>query len=56
MDGYPMYTVDPAMRFSDIIVPTIDTVRAHFIIELLVCNYKQASCAMSLYGMWYRLC
>ena len=37
------YVVDPSMRFADIIVPTIDTVRAHFLLELLVSNFKPVS-------------
>ena len=41
MEGMPDYVVDPNMRFSDIIVPTSDTVRAHFLLELLVSNFKQ---------------
>lgn len=40
MDGLPEYNVDPEMRFSDIIVPTMDTVRAHFLLHLLVTNFK----------------
>ena len=40
MDDQPEYVVDPAMRFSDIIVPTIDTVRGHFLLEHLVSNFK----------------
>ena len=41
MDGMPEYVIDPNMRFSDIIVPTTDTVRAHFLLELLISNFKQ---------------
>ncbi len=40
MDGMPDYVLDPNARFSDIIVPTTDTVRAHFMLELLVTNWK----------------
>lgn len=40
MDGMPTYVVDPSARFSDIIVPTMDTVRAHFMLELLLSNWK----------------
>lgn len=43
MDNQPEYVVDPSMRFSDIIVPTIDTVRAHFLLELLIKNAKQVN-------------
>ena len=46
MDGMPEYVVDPNMRFSDIIVPTIDTVRAHFLLELLISNVKQVRCVI----------
>jgi len=41
MDGMKEFEVDPNMSFSDIIVPTMDTVRGHFLLELLVTNYKQ---------------
>ena len=40
MDGMPDYEVDPSMSFSDIIVPTMDTVRAHFLLQLLITNFK----------------
>lgn len=45
MDGLPEYVVDPSMRFADIIVPTIDTVRAHFLMETFITNYKPVSLA-----------
>ena len=48
MDGMPEYVVDPSMRFSDIIVPTIDTVRAHFLLELLISNVKQVRCIIKI--------
>lgn len=35
------YTVDPGIPYADIIVPTVDTVRASFLIELLLTNEKQ---------------
>lgn len=41
MEDQPDFVVDPGMRFSDIIVPTIDTVRAHFLLELLINSNKQ---------------
>ena len=48
MEGKPEYVVDPNMRFSDIIVPTIDTVRAHFFLELLISNVKPVSLRIKL--------
>ena len=48
MSGLPEYVVDPSMRFADIIVPTIDTVRAHFLLELLISNFKPVSYANTL--------
>ena len=41
MDGIKDFEVDSNMRFSDIIVPTMDTVRGHFQLELLITNFKQ---------------
>ena len=41
MDGIKDFEVDSSMRFSDIIVPTMDTVRGHFLLELLITNFKQ---------------
>ena len=40
MEETSEFTVDPKMRYADIIVPTMDTVRASFIIELLLTNNK----------------
>ena len=40
MEGQKEFTVDPRVRFSDIIVPTIDTVRSNFMVELLATNFK----------------
>ena len=40
MEGMPAFVVDPNTRFSDIIVPTIDTTRAHFMLELFITNSK----------------
>jgi len=45
MEGKPAFMVDPSMSFSDIIVPTIDTVCAHFLLEFItnskpVCVYQ----------------
>lgn len=44
MEGRPEYVVDPNMQYADIIVPTMDTVRASYIIELLLTNGKQVLC------------
>ena len=41
MDGIKEFDVDPSMSFSDIIVPTMDTIRGHFLLELLITNFKQ---------------
>ena len=43
MEGAKEFTVDPRLRFSDIIVPTMDTVRSNFMVELLVTNSKPVS-------------
>ena len=48
MDDKPEFVVDPSMRFSDIIVPTIDTVRAHFLLELFIHSSKQVSIQLHL--------
>lgn len=41
MDEMDSFVVDPQMQYADIIVPTADTVRASFILELLLSNDKQ---------------
>ena len=43
MDSLTTYTVDPTKQYADIIVPTLDTVRGSFMIELLLTNDKQVS-------------
>ena len=40
MEGQKEFAVDPRLRFSDIIVPTMDTVRSNFMVELLITNSK----------------
>ena len=40
MDSQKEFTVDSRLRFSDIIVPTMDTVRSNFMVELLTTNSK----------------
>ena len=44
MEDADGYILDPAMQYSDIIVPTIDTIRASYLIELLLTNNKQVLC------------
>lgn len=44
MEDTDEYILDPAMQYSDIIVPTIDTVRASYLIELLLTKDKQVLC------------
>lgn len=44
MEDTDEYILDPAMQYSDIIVPTIDTIRASYLIELLLTNNKQVLC------------
>ena len=41
MDDRDEYVLDVNMQYSDIIVPTVDTVRASYLIELLLTNEKQ---------------
>ena len=41
MDRFGELSVDASMRYSDIIVPTLDTVRSSFLIELLLTNHKK---------------
>lgn len=40
MHGRPPFEVPPEAKFSDIIVPTLDTVRSSFILQLLLSNNK----------------
>ncbi|XP_048258404.1 dynein axonemal heavy chain 1-like isoform X3 [Haliotis rufescens] len=40
MHGLPSFSINPETRYSDIIVPTIDTIRNSYIIELLLLNKK----------------
>jgi len=41
MDRCVELSVDATMRYSDIIVPTLDTIRCSFLIELLLTNNKK---------------
>lgn len=54
MENMPPFVVDPHMQFADIIVPTLDTIRASFIIELLLTSNKQVSLTYS--SEIYTLC
>jgi dynein heavy chain len=44
LEGQKAFTVDPHLRFSDIIVPTMDTIRSNFMVELLATNSKPVLC------------
>ena len=43
MEKMSEFVVDPKQRFSDIIVPTMDTVRGSYLIGLLLESSKQVS-------------
>ncbi|XP_071830856.1 dynein axonemal heavy chain 1-like isoform X2 [Apostichopus japonicus] len=44
MDGLENCNITPEMSYSDIIVPTADTVRGSYILHMLVTNKKQVMC------------
>ncbi|XP_066265764.1 dynein axonemal heavy chain 1-like isoform X1 [Branchiostoma lanceolatum] len=44
MDGLPEVNISLEMRYSDIIVPTMDTIRGAAITELLLTNHKKVLC------------
>nr|KAG5711095.1 hypothetical protein BaRGS_004739 [Batillaria attramentaria] len=44
LSGTPKYVVNPDMKYSDILVPTIDTVRSAYVIGLLVESKKPILC------------
>ena len=44
MSGLPEYNIDVTAPYASIIVPTIDTVRTSYILELLLTNDKQVLC------------
>ena len=48
------YSVDPGIPYADIIVPTVDTVRASYLIELLLTNEKQVR-AQNLFPLYITL-
>ena len=43
MEGHEDFVVDSGMQYADIIVPTMDTVRSSYLIELLLTNGKKVS-------------
>jgi hypothetical protein len=43
MDGLRVFKIPQEMKYSDIIVPTMDLVRGSFIIEKLLVNHKKVS-------------
>lgn len=43
------FVVDSGMRYADIIVPTMDTVRSSYLIELLLTNGKKVSMLFIVY-------
>lgn len=43
MTGIPEFHISPETKYSDIIVPTIDTVRSARVLEMLVTNKKTVS-------------
>ena len=43
MEGFEDFVVDSGMQYADIIVPTMDTVRSSYLIELLLTNEKKVS-------------
>ncbi|XP_048578532.1 dynein axonemal heavy chain 1-like isoform X2 [Nematostella vectensis] len=44
MEGISQVNINQDMRYSDIIVPTLDLVRGSFILEKLVTNHKKVLC------------
>lgn len=40
MSDLPAFTIAPETKFSDIMVPTLDTVRGAHLIEMLLTNNK----------------
>ena len=53
MDRFGELSVDASMRYSDIIVPTLDTVRSSFLIELLLTNNKKVCARTYTYALIY---
>ncbi|XP_052808511.1 dynein axonemal heavy chain 1-like isoform X3 [Mya arenaria] len=44
MDDMEEFTIPPETKFSDIIVPTIDTIRSSHLLEMLLVNKKTVMC------------
>ena len=44
MDQLPKFVIQPDTKYSDIIVPTLDTVRSSHILEMLLLNKKTVVC------------
>ena len=44
----PECVIQAETNFFDIIVPTVDTVRSNYILEMLVKNRKQVGCTNNL--------
>ena len=40
MKGAENYTVAPGISYSDIMVPTLDTIRSAYVIHMLITNKK----------------
>jgi len=45
MENLPEFSISADTKFSDIIVPTLDTVRSAFVLELLLTNNRTVSVA-----------
>ena len=43
MEGKLEFVVPPETKFSDIIVPTVDTIRSSHLLEMLLVNKKTVS-------------
>ena len=54
MYGLPEYTITPEMKFSDIIVPTMDTVRCSHVLEMLLTNNKTVRFILQDYLFYYK--
>jgi len=54
METQVEYTVPPDTKFSDIMVPTIDTVRSAHLLEVFLCNKKTVS-LRSLTYLYFRI-